>query len=294
MFIKLLLLAMSGAHGAIRGSVRSTNEQVNERTTLEFNLDQWEPSGTLAQGSVIQITFPDKQFANFFSSFGEGAILPTTLCQPEYGFGATDGLECRVEAAAKRVAVKLGERSELEELGFVIRDVINPGSVPDEQNFIIRILNPDGISVIDSTENAGSSIFRVGVKPGELRSVNLVNSNKVVGQYGQLTVSIVTNQQNSRGGHIMMKFPSWAEELGHVSYFNDHACLLVFDARSNLSPSASCTIFEEASHDIVMIQNAVDEFFNGGTISFVMDQVRNAPSTRGVEGIEVNTFSRES
>jgi hypothetical protein len=85
-----------------------------------------------------------------------------------------------------------------------------------------------------------------------------------------------------------MRFPRWDEEMKIVPYVKE--CKLIFDSTSNINPEAECQVQAGIDEDIIIIKNAVkDEVQGGEKISFVMEKVRNAPSTRGVKTIEVYT-----
>ena len=185
------------------------------------------------------------------------------------------------------VVVKLTQDAQLDEVGFFIEQVQNPGAVVDSEAIGVKILDPLG-STIDSTSNLGSSTFSVGLAPEQLRSVQIENTNKIVGEYGQLIVTIEPSHL-AHAKDIRIKFPRWDTEYDLVSYFKDDACKLIHDSRSTINPEATCELTQEFSEDFIEIKNAVTQ----SPITIVLDGIRNAPSTRGTVGIEVYTHTTE-
>ena len=153
------------------------------------------------------------------------------------------------------MVVKLTQDAQLDEVGFFIEQVQNPGAVVESEAIGVKILDPSG-SIIDSTSNLGSSTFSIGLEPEQLRSVQISNTNKIVGEYGQLIVTIEPSHL-AHAKDIRMKFPRWDTEYDLVSYFKDNACKLIHDSRSNINPEATCELIQEFSEDFIQIKNAV-------------------------------------
>ena len=63
--------------------------------------------------------------------------------------------------------------------------------------------------LVDSTSSSGSSVFTIMAEPDGLQSVALSNSNKTVGEYGRLTVTLVTKHGVSSDDEISIAFPKW-------------------------------------------------------------------------------------
>jgi hypothetical protein len=74
--------------------------------------------------------------------------------------------------------------------------------------FGISLFNEKG-QLVDSTSSAGSSVFTIMAEPDVLQSVTLSNSNKTVGGYGRLTVTLVTRHGVSGDDEISIAFPKW-------------------------------------------------------------------------------------
>jgi hypothetical protein len=74
--------------------------------------------------------------------------------------------------------------------------------------FGVSLFNEKG-QLVDSTSSAGSSVFTITAEPDVLQSVTLSNSNKTVGGYGRLTVTLVTRHGVSGDDEISIAFPKW-------------------------------------------------------------------------------------
>ena len=64
-------------------------------------------------------------------------------------------------------------------------------------------------STPSSTSSTGSGVFTITADPDVLQSVALSNSNKIVGEYGRLTVTLVTKHGVSSDDEISIAFPKW-------------------------------------------------------------------------------------
>jgi hypothetical protein len=99
-------------------------------------------------------------------------------------------MSCEVNPQKSRVTVALLSDSQ-QFLGFSLGDVINMNSARRSGAFEIAIFDENG-KLVDSTSGAGSSTYRITTEPDVLQSVVLTNSNKTVGGYGRLTVTLIT------------------------------------------------------------------------------------------------------
>jgi len=63
--------------------------------------------------------------------------------------------------------------------------------------------------LVDSTGSTGSSVFTIVAEPDLIQSVALSNSNKTVGGYGRLTVTLVTRHGIGGDDEISIAFPKW-------------------------------------------------------------------------------------
>lgn len=93
-------------------------------------------------------------------------------------------------------------------VGFSLVGVINMDSARRSGAFGVSLLDEKG-QLVDSTSSAGSSIFTIMTGPDVLQSVTLSNSNKTVGGYGRLTVTLVTGHGISGDDEISIAFPKW-------------------------------------------------------------------------------------
>ena len=123
----------------------------------------------------------------------------------------------------------------------------------------------------------------------------LSNSEARVGAYGQLTVEMRTSHRIDEGGGIQLTFPKW--DQGSESYFQEESeCEVITQAPSNIDPGATCQFLfggdGEGDQDQIIISDA----FPGGAaaeqqVIFILDGVRNSPSTRGVNSIGISTLN---
>ena len=156
--------------------------------------------------------------------------------------------------------------------------------------FEITIFDENG-KLVDSTSRAGSSAYTITTKPDALQSVILTNSNKTVGGYGRLTVTLITRHGISGNDDIEIAFPKWdanapASAAGE-SYLKDSKCKVV-----SASPSASCTVTNLAESDVVKVSDAFSRSIAAGVPAVLhIEYVRNAGSLRGVNTIKVSTLT---
>jgi hypothetical protein len=81
-----------------------------------------------------------------------------------------------------------------------------------------------------------------------------------------------------------MKFPKWYHDITtDLSYFKD-SCKLT---SADLNPGATCEVLPDGQEDVLTIKNALNSFRGGNPVSFILDGIRNAPTTRGTPKISL-------
>ena len=184
------------------------------------------------------------------------------------------------------------------DIGFILGNVNNPDSERRSLPLDISIYSPSGV-LIDQAIN--SRKFTVKTVSDNLNSVSLFNSNQTVGGYGKLTVTIIPTHEVATNGDIVMTFPKWdalsADDEQVQSYFKDKQCTLSNAPQaggqsiSTILSGATCSIDTSyQSIDKVRITNALQDGMNAGEeIIFVLGDVRNPGSLKGVDSIELET-----
>lgn len=124
--------------------------------------------------------------------------------------------------------------------------------------------------------------------------IQVTNSNKTVGGYGELTVKLTPKHEVSVSGDIVFSFPKWdaasEEQTKRASYFKDQKCQLVFNLASTISKSATCEILILPNEDRVSIKKCLTPEMKGGDpIVFTVSEVRNAPTLKGALISKVQT-----
>ena len=173
---------------------------------------------------------------------------------------------------------------------FDLVGVLNPESGVESQPIAIEIRDGEG-DLIDSTSE--TSGFTITLWVGSLEDVELSNSEARVGAYGQLTVEMRTSHRVDEGGGIQMTFPKW--DQGSESYFREEPeCEVITQAPSTISPGATCQFLPgndgQDGQDRISISNAFQAgLADGEQVTFILDGVRNSPSTKGVNSIGILT-----
>lgn len=151
--------------------------------------------------------------------------------------------------------------------------------------------DPQGKLIDQSTS---FSQFTVSVEPAPLKSVQLRNKINQVGQYGPLEVSVKIEDSVEAGGSIEMTFPLWDAngfDDDYVKFDDEMNCKLI-DEVININPFSLCFVDRnQNSGSKVLIQNAFsDRVEAGSSVYFVIDGVRNPPSTKPISNISIKTI----
>ena len=92
-----------------------------------------------------------------------------------------------------------------------------------------------------------------------------------------------------------MTFPKWDRDVFRTeSYFKNQACTLVKQS-PNVNSNARCVFTRNQDNDQIMIEDAFldsQTIKSGDTINFVVEEVRNSPSTRGTSNVNIYTLQK--
>lgn len=90
-----------------------------------------------------------------------------------------------------------------------------------------------------------------------------------------------------------MTFPKWDRDVFRTeSYFKNQGCQIV-DRSPNINSGATCVFTRNQNDDQIMIESAFlpsETIQSGETINFVVEEVRNSPSTRGTSNVNIYTL----
>ena len=105
-----------------------------------------------------------------------------------------------------KVQVKLTQNSVWTYVGFVIGNVINPDSARRSGIFEVSVYDQTG-KLIDTS--GANNQLAIKTDPDQIQQIQVSNSNKTVGGYGQLTVKLTPRHEVSVSGDIVFSFPKW-------------------------------------------------------------------------------------
>lgn len=143
-------------------------------------------------------------------------------------------------------------------------------------------------AVYSSSDRSGERALAISTTAAQLLDASLQNSNQEVGGLGQLTVRVQARNQIVGGADISMEFPKRAPGAGSYVRAQGSSCRLSYNSPSNILSSATCSLItSDSAHDTVVIRGALPSVQQSQTITIVIEDVYNHPSTKGVGNIKI-------